>query len=361
MDPRGRAASRGGPPEEYQIHLAFDLSPIGCIPEFSDDGMKSAPVQVDGLEARIERHAHYFVLRIPHLQTSADADLLLQRIAVALNLLAVDKGISIGFDPIPIQVDRSEWNLRFSNSYAAQLHPEWIREDGSYTDAVLWTHSTSIVPEQERVWEMSPLWGWETQQLSLASIGTALGNTFGINHPERVLKHRKLMLAFEMFKTAYSNRDRRTRLIQLVTTLEILSDRPERPEYSRRMIEQIGTQLQHLSAMSNDDDEIRKEWKDLREAVLRLKRNSIGAGVRDLVYSWRKDIQTEDSSSISRQSSDTEVNDIYQIRSELIHEGRLREEDVLTQKERLTRAYERLRVIASGVLRWRTDRVLRAE
>ncbi len=188
--------------------------------------------------------------------------------------------------------------------------------------------------------------GQEIKLLDIAALSGAVTQGQACTHPERVLGDEKLTLAVGMFWAASSSRDPRVRFVLLVTVLEILTPGSKRPKLSQDVLVELLDYLEKHPDKSND------ELTKLRSCIGNLKNSSITDNICELAFHCRP---ADSKQPAGRKESDRNIRELYGIRSDLVHNGKVAKKGGNTPKERLAANYERLRMVVSELLRFQME------
>jgi hypothetical protein len=118
----------------------------------------------------------------------------------------------------------------------------------------------------------------------------------------------------------------------------------DRPQFA---LEIIGKLIQEVKTYSGEGPAEAKQLRQLESGLRELRKLSITDALRKLVYDSRKDTVA-----LSKDESDKLVGRLYEIRSELVHEGSVPTKGKNDGRQRVASGFEDLRTIVSDVLRF---------
>jgi hypothetical protein len=138
-----------------------------------------------------------------------------------------------------------------------------------------------------------------------------------------LFKNPKLPVAFDVYSSAYSQHNRVVTFLHLVTVLEILSERRPAASLTRETVERLTDIVQGMKAglvgAGAEEKATDAELVALMSRLSGMKSKSIGESIREMVYE-----SVHSAQSISREESGRIVSEIYKVRSELVHGGRVK-------------------------------------
>lgn len=153
------------------------------------------------------------------------------------------------------------------------------------------------------------------------------------------LKNKKLRISLDMYAAFYSEASPNAKFLTLIMALESLCEPVRRPEivvtHIQKFQESIG---KHISSLDEDSEEFIAFEALMREVDFR-KGSSIRVQIRKLVHDALKDSGNEDCLEVSKRAVK-----LYDKRSELVHNGEIKNEN-------LSSLTGELRVIVERVLR----------
>jgi hypothetical protein len=357
-----KIASKGSGPESYTIRVPFFLSDVGEFPEADKLTVEqSIPLSLGGRDAAIKRKEHYYILTVPDFCSEPEAVEFLHKINAGLLLLILKYRIGIHFQPNSVLIE-TEHNKEIRDSFAPELYRGWEqRADGTYTDGGVWPMHTVIIPEHKRIIEYGIGWAKIVNRLNIEQIAEMFRAATENYDAEKIFENERLKLAFDMFSSAYAQRNRQITFLNLVTTLEILSDSQKASSLVRATID--GLQKSVKEARHKYSARIIDEEKDgynalneLLEGLGRLKKRSITESVCELVYS---SLYLTDES-VSREASDKIVREIYGVRSDLVHTGKINHRGGKSPNQRFS-CITQLEVIVPKVLLFEMNKDLTSD
>ena len=143
----------------------------------------------------------------------------------------------------------------------------------------------------------------------------------GLISIERALADPALRLAIDVFVNSCFEGSPVASFLARITVLEILKTQAEQPPAVKNLIERFQGETAELVALQDLDQSLADS---LRGSLERLKKESIGAAIRKLV------------SRVLGPEAARSATDLYTIRSALIHEGIISEEDIRRRLPELT-------------------------
>lgn len=324
-------------PESYTIRLPFSLAEVGEFPEVDKlEIEQSIPLRLGDREAAIKRKEHYYILSVHALTSEPEAMEFLRNLNASLLLLILKYRIGIHFQNIYVPIE-TEHNKEIRDRFAPELYGGWKqRDDGTYTDGGVWPMHTVIIPEHKRIIEYGMAWAMGfVSRLNTNQISEMFEEANVNYDAEKIFENERLKLAFDMFSFAYTQRNRQVTFLNLVTVLEILSERQKVSSFTRETINRLQDSVReakrrYSAGKTNDERNAYNDMSELLERVGQLKTATITASVCELVYN---SVYLTDGS-LSREESDKRVREIYSVRSDLIHTGKIKHKGGKSPDER---------------------------
>lgn len=358
-----KIASRGGDPESYTIRLPFSLSEVGEFPEADKLEVEQViPLRLGNRDATIKRKEHYYILTVHDIGSESEAVEFLYKINAGLLLLILKYRIGIHFQSTCVQIE-TEHNKEIRDRFAPELYGGWEqRADGTYTDGGVWPMHTVIIPEHKRIIEYGMLWsGGFVSRLSINQMSEMFEESTINYDTEKIFENERLKLAFDMFSYAYTQRNRQITFLNLVTALEILSESQKVSYLSRTIIKGLQKSVREVRSRysarkTNAEKNAYNDLNELLKRVGQLKTGTITASVCELVYN--SVYLTNES--VSREESDKTVREIYSVRSDLIHAGKIKHKGGKSPDERFG-SITQLEAIVPKVLLFELNKALKQE
>jgi hypothetical protein len=360
MTEKGRPATSGMGPVRFTIHVPFSIFPLGQFREL--EGLASGqwvPLPGEDKHTTVERcDDDLYILRVEGFGTRAEAEEFLDHVSVALLQISIDQDVAIQFSPRPAPTEegaigRNSEEARFlrtsRDQFAREAIPTWERPDGSVTDDGISASQTAILAEHQRIWERRVPMGHEVKLLDIKTLGQALARRETRVQAKKVLTDERLSLAMNTLRAANSVYNLRVRFVLLVTILEALGHYGQRPEFSQGAVASL---LKCLKDMASSNDSERSQLQKLSSEVGKLKKASITEVLCDLVY--RSCSHTLPDFAV-RNRSDEIVKDLYSIRGNIVHDGRVTSRDEKAGRAPFIGRFEQLREAVSGVVKYRMD------
>jgi hypothetical protein len=191
--------------------------------------------------------------------------------------------------------------------------------------------------------------GREIRQVDTRMLADALAYRQPGTPPRNVLDDTKLVLAISMFGAANSVYNLKVRFVLLVTVLEILAHSGQRPQFSQ---EAVASLLEHLKTKHPRNEAESLQSQKICSAVGQLRTLSITEGLCELVFQSCAITLPEFA---DREKSDEIVKDIYAMRGDLAHKGRVSPPEEGTREAPFIERFEQLRKAVSGVLKYRME------
>lgn len=339
--------SRGEGPESFTLQLPFSLAEVGEFPEADALAVGEAVEVVLGERpGLIIRREHYYIIRVEGFGAEAEARDFLEKIGAAMFLISLRRRMGIHFRHEPDPIER-EHNSAYRDAYPPELYGGWERRaDGTYTDGGTWPKMTVIIPEHERIVEHSMGFARRVARITAADIAEAFAYAEQNHAAGELFKNDRLVVAFDVYSSAYSQHNRVVAFLHLVTVLEILSERKRAAPVVRGAVDHLMGAVEAMRA-ELPDREGESAADDAALAALSaklpdLKRQSIAEAISEMVYE-----AVHSAESLPREESKRMVKEIYRVRSELVHGGYVKGSEtrpwherfgVIAELERIVRA-----------------------
>ena len=265
--------------------------------------------------ARVSKLGDQLALEVSGISSEQDAKLLFERLRGAFLLASVSHRIGL----------TTESRLTPVHYYEPPLvpRPGFLFENQGQLDGSCDAHHAVIFLERHRVMTSYVPKAWAGQIFNGEWLLGVLAPELGLRFPERVVDNRRLRLACEQYASALHQTWPALRIISLVTALEAVCERANRPQALLDRIKRFGEECD-AEALGHPAGPIKDGFKQMHGSLVDLRRESIGAALCKLVVQYlRHDSDGSDPVAIGR-----EFSSIYGLRSKLLHEGISGEEPI---------------------------------
>jgi hypothetical protein len=322
--------SAGESEPSYSVRLPFTLSP-GRTLKLGDDGQ----FNLLGQMCEITQEGDQYVLTIGRFDTKDAASTFLAKAAAGLIWFGLTKSVGFRFNPVPTPVFLFEQPKPIAEgSMIAPIARKkgWHEIDGHY-DA----DKSTIKPEHKRLIKFAA--GAVTVRLDTAvtMLSEAMRQGMGQGRPELVLRNSKLRLASEVYLSSHFENTPTASFLSRITTLEILVEDAPASGSVKTMVEGFIDDAK-AEQKGEPNPEIQREFQSLVSRLNYLRNRSIKSGIQTLVeQNLRAETDSDEAAEVSR-----EISQLYDLRSTLVHSGKVAEADIVQGNNRLNEVVPRI-------------------
>jgi hypothetical protein len=293
----------------FTARLPFQM-PAGRTIKLDED---VAQFDLQGHPCQIALEANQYALTIRQFSTEAAAAEFLLQAAGGLVWLGLKYPIGFRFDPNISKIDSfREPRLIDSASFVSKITgPKgWKAIDGQYD-----SDQTIVRPEHKR------LICWTTGRVTVRQdtppkiLEDAIIEAMSFGRPDRIFHEAKLRLAIDFYMSSHFDTTPAASFLNRFTTLEILV--PDVPVHAV-IQERLGRFIAEIRAEGKkheNQEDLSAEVQSVLSRLAHMRNRSIKSGLRSLIRENVRDDQNR-SGYLAR-----EVADLYDLRSELVHNG----------------------------------------
>jgi len=243
----GSPATQGSGPEQFTVRIVFETSSFDEL-----KGVFDGSFDLCGVTATINRENHFYLLRATGFNTAKQAERFARVIQCAMIALSAGKGLTLWMQPVsPVERDEVPTNVQLRDAFAEQNHPEWRRRvDGSVTDGGVWPHQSCILAEHDRIWEYPVLWAKPRRELTGAALQNAVTEANSKRNIDATVGDKRLTAATKFLNLANGEPNREVGFVLFATVLETLAD-----EDGQGGVGKLVAQCRSANGESNDDNE----------------------------------------------------------------------------------------------------------
>lgn len=304
-----------------RMSLSFTLRfPFELAPGWEISGLGN-PIErrLEGLTLRLERQGRMHVLVVDSFDSEASAKAYASRIWAGLMWVALNRGVgftaSLDFDQVTFAADPDAAAANLSQAFGLAV-------DGG-VDGLVDSRRPAVYPSGKRIRFLS---GGD----ATLTVGTAFETVYGLlveglSLPggPLLVSDSRLGTALELYRAHYYERSANARLLTLVMALEALTEGELKPQCALDLLTRWQHDLETLDSTFAAETEEREAIEALRRELIFRRTKSLRGQVRRLVLSSLEATDAPNAKALAQ-----EAVKVYDMRSTLVHEGRLSPEDL---------------------------------
>jgi hypothetical protein len=329
----GRAATQGIGPTRYTLRI-----PVWPADNILVDGLEKLNVgdtttaNIAGQITTIEKREHFLIFKMPDFTSIDTAKAFSAYLAIALIRLSAATGAALPFSsPLADIARRDDPNLRFREQLQDSEYPShWTeRADGTRTDGGIFATDACVLPEHERIWEYPMFFGKALHTFNFTQLSNHVWDAR--NFQAGATENNSIRVASQALWVACAQYDRRIKYVLLVTSLEILAESEEVPNWTAAL-GHIISEIHDLIRSSKPNAVSEELLKKLSRKVDEIGTPGMADRIRSLVL---RAFGLRDMNGPGGKDLMKEVNTILRQRGALVHGGKFLSAPTADENERL--------------------------
>jgi hypothetical protein len=286
---------------------------------------------IAGKVTSIEKREQFLILKMTDFTSIDTAKIMWAHLAIGLIRLSAATGLALQHPSSLAEIARrDDPNVRFREQLQDCDYPShWTkRPDGTRTDGGIFATDACVLPEHERIWEYPLFLGKIHHTFNFSQLSKYVSDSS--NFKAGVAEDNSIRVASQALWRACAQDDRRIKYVLFFTTLEILAESEEVPNWAATLPDLISEIHGLLRSKSNGRSE--EMLEKLSRKIDEIGTPGMADSIRSLVL--RAFGLREKSSSEARELT-KEMNRVLGKRGALVHRGKFLSIPTADENERL--------------------------
>jgi hypothetical protein len=334
----------GDGPERYSLYAALFFADMHRLKGFTEPDGTPIPFALLGRTATLRINDEYAVLRVHDWTAHPEAQRAFRSLYDGMARLITHHRIALynmcgpqGIDWAP-----NEWDVARDN-WPPEVYAPW-KPRQPQTDGGIWPHGWHILPEHKRIVRYPQLYGREVREVTPVLLQDACTIDARENRADPWTDDR-LRLALQLISEANAQWSQRLELLNLVRALEVLRTHRSIGKPLIALIDNWKDELTRFAESAAEPD-LTVASKRLCDRLSWLKDESIAESLRRLA---EETCPCDANQPAFTQPEDVRkaVNEVYDVRSKLVHTGRVPAKKECDQQTRIYSAASVARYLAA--------------
>ena len=303
--------SNGSGPDRFVLYVPFTVS-LGCEISSIDREMEH---NIEGYKIGLEKLTNFYAITVGEFNSIDEAHRFFPKLCSSFlwASLKLKAGISypkliteINLEDNPVQISKDS-NFRMVTDLVG-----WNEVDGYY-DA----DKAVMRPEGKKLIKIETGRPTVVIGVNAEDFVKFISEAISFESPENIVNDKKLKLAINLYSTSHYEVSDNAKFITIVNVLEALKKQEEISNVSKEVLKSAKSHIKEKRDLYDKHSEEWKELENLISQVGQLKRQSVKKSIKKFISETiGENPELGDQKTISKK-----VGDVYDIRSNLLHDG----------------------------------------
>ncbi len=303
--------SSGSGSDRFALYVPFTVS-LGCEISLIDKGIEH---NIDGYKVKLEKLTNFYAITVGEFDSIYKAHQFFPKLCSSFlwASLKIKAGISYPKLITEINIEDTPTKISKDSNFRMVVDPVgWNELDGHY-DA----NKAVVIPDGKKLIKTELGDPKVVIGFNAENFVKFISEAISFESPENIVEDEKLQLAISLYSASHYEVSDNAKFITIVNVLEALKNEEEINDTPKQVLESAKLLIKEKRDSYRKDSEEWNEVENLISRVGNLKKKSIKRSIKEFI----SDTIIENPELGDKEEISKEISDIYDLRSDLLHDG----------------------------------------